>query len=559
MVVGAVTGVGAIALRALIGLIHNIAFLDTYSWYYDANVHTPPSVWGPWIILAPVLGGVIVVFLVRQFAPEAKGHGVPEVMDAIYYQGGRIRTIVVLIKSLASALSIGTGASIGREGPIIQIGSGIGSTLGQIGRLPTWQTVTLVAAGAGAGIAATFNTPLGGVMFAIELMLPELSARTFLPVVLATGTATYVGRMFFGVEPAFLAPSHVLSNLLVPTSAEFLPLYVVLGCLCGLASALFVWFLHFMEDLFDDMPGNAYTRHIVGMAILGALFYAMFRAFGNYHVEGVGYATIQQVLAGEINVGWFLGLLFLAKLFATCLSLGSGSSGGIFSPSLFLGATLGGWFGMLCNDIWPNLGLGPVPFAIIGMAGMVGGGTGAAMTAILMLFEMTRDYAITVPSIIAVATAIGLRRVIMRENIYTMKLARRGHFIPRERHSHMFLIRHTKDVMVPVTGVVAQSDLAAHRPETGVAGGPAGFRVVADGRRIAGIVPESDQWKGALFTHYIVVRDDDFLQAVMQRMGKRTRKVALVVHGRGVPRPERVIGVISRREIGEAIMSDFMR
>ncbi len=559
IVVGAVTGLGAIALRALIGLIHNFAFLGTYSWYYDANEHTPPSVWGPWIILAPVIGGLIVVFLVRQFAPEARGHGVPEVMDAIYYKGGRIRAVVVVIKSLASALSIGSGASVGREGPIIQIGSGIGSTLGQLWRLPTWQTVTLVAAGAGAGIAATFNTPLGGVMFAIELMLPELSARTFLPVVLATGTATYIGRIFFGVEPAFLAPSHVLSNMLVPTSAEFLPIYVVLGLLCGLASALFVWFLHFMEDLFDEMPGNDYTRNVVGMTLLGGLFYGIFVLFGHYHVEGVGYATIQQVLSGEMNTAWLLLLLCFAKLLATCLSLGSGSSGGIFSPSLFIGATLGGWFGVLSGEMWPNLGLGPVPFAIIGMAGMVGGGTGAAMTAILMIFEMTRDYAITVPAIIAVASAIGLRRVIMRENIYTMKLARRGHFIPRERHSHMFLIRHTKDVMVPVNGVIAIEDLATHRPETGVATGPSGFRVVAKGRRIAGIVPESDQWQGALFTHYIVVRDDDFLQQVMQRMGKRTRKVALVVHGRGVPRPERVIGVITRREIGEAIMSDFVR
>jgi CIC family chloride channel protein len=182
IVVGLVTGLGAAVFRDLSGLIHNITFLGVFSFDYEANEFTPPSPWGALIILVPVIGGQIVTFLITKFAPEARGHGVPEVMDAIYYQDGMIRPVVAVIKSVASALSIGTGAAVGREGPIIQIGSAIGSTLGQIVRMAPWQRITLVAAGAGAGIAATFNTPIGGVMFAIELMMPELSARTFLPV-----------------------------------------------------------------------------------------------------------------------------------------------------------------------------------------------------------------------------------------------------------------------------------------------------------------------------------------------------------------------------------------
>jgi chloride channel protein, CIC family len=181
IVVGLVTGLGAVVFRDLIGLIHNITFLGVFSFDYEANVLTPPGPWGALIILVPVVGGQIVTFLITKFAPEARGHGVPEVMDAIYYQDGMIRPVVAVIKSIASALSIGTGAAVGREGPIIQIGSAIGSTLGQIVRMAPWQRITLVAAGAGAGIAATFNTPIGGVMFAIELMMPELSARAFLP------------------------------------------------------------------------------------------------------------------------------------------------------------------------------------------------------------------------------------------------------------------------------------------------------------------------------------------------------------------------------------------
>lgn len=206
LLLGIVTGFGAVLFRDLINLLHNLFFDGRFSFVYEANQFTAPSRWGAYIILAPVIGGIIVTFLVSNFAPEAKGHGVPEVMDAIYYKEGKIRPIVALVKSLASAFAIGSGSSVGREGPIIQIGSAIGSTLGQIVAMPTGQRIALVAAGAGAGIASTFNTPIGGVMFAIELMLPEVSVDTFLPVAVSTGAATFVGRWYFGDQPAFQVP-----------------------------------------------------------------------------------------------------------------------------------------------------------------------------------------------------------------------------------------------------------------------------------------------------------------------------------------------------------------
>ena len=205
--VGILTGFGAIAFRGLIGFIHNLLFLGHFSLFYDANSYTPPSPWGIFVILVPVAGALVVTLLVTKFAPEARGHGVPEVMDAVYYAEGRIRPIVAAVKSLASAVAIGSGAAVGREGPIIQIGASLGSTTGQIIPLAAWQRITLVAAGAGSGIAATFNTPIGGVMFAIELMMPEVSVRTFLPVALATGTATFIARLYFGLEPAFQMPA----------------------------------------------------------------------------------------------------------------------------------------------------------------------------------------------------------------------------------------------------------------------------------------------------------------------------------------------------------------
>src|ERR1700748_37910 len=241
---GIVTGIGAVLFRDLISLIHNLLFAGHFSLHYDANVFTAPAPWGIFVILVPVLGGIGVTFLVSNFAPEAKGHGVPEVMDAIFHRGGVIRPVVALVKSLASALAIGSGSSVGREGPIIQIGSALGSTLGQIVRMPPGQRIALVAAGAGAGIAATFNTPIGGVMFTIELMMPEVSVSSFLPVALSTAVATFVGRLFLGVEAAFDGP-HLTPLSIDFASAETLGLYAVLGLLMGLAATAFVRGLHF--------------------------------------------------------------------------------------------------------------------------------------------------------------------------------------------------------------------------------------------------------------------------------------------------------------------------
>jgi chloride channel protein, CIC family len=287
LVVGIVAGFGAVVFRDLIGLVHNILFLGQFVVRYDANIFTPPSPWGPFVILVPVIGAIGVTFLVTKFAPEARGHGVPEVMDAIYYNGGVIRPIVAVIKSLASAIAIGSGAAVGREGPIIQIGSAFGSTLGQIISMPQGQRITLVAAGAGGGIAATFNTPIGGVLFAVELMMPEVSVRTFLPVALATGTATFIGRAFFGDQPAFIVP---LPPLHQPDlgAALLLFLYAILGVITGLAATGFVRGLHFLEDQFDRIKGP-YVRHVFGMLLVGILIYLLHQNFGHYYVDGAGY------------------------------------------------------------------------------------------------------------------------------------------------------------------------------------------------------------------------------------------------------------------------------
>jgi chloride channel protein, CIC family len=564
ILVGVIGGVGAVFFRALIALIHNVTFLGQFSITFDANQFTPAGPWGPFVILVPVLGGLIVVFLVDTFAPEARGHGVPEVLDAIYYKEGKIRPVVAVIKSLASALSIGTGAAVGREGPIIQIGATFGSTLGQMIEMAPWQRITLVAAGAGAGIAATFNTPIGGVMFAIELMLPELSARTFLPVALATGTATFIGRIFLGLQPAFVVPqAFYLHNEQPPIQA--LLLFALLGALIGLAATAFIRGLVFAEDTFPKIK-NPYLRHTVGMLMVGILMYALFYYQGHYFVEGVGYATIQAILENNLTGFALLLGLFAAKLFATNVSLGSGASGGIFSPSLFMGATLGAAFGELITLIGPVHGVDPVTCAIIGMAAMVGGGTGAAMTAVTMIFEMTRDYDIIMPIIVAVALAIGVRRLLSRENIYTIKLVTRGHVIPKAMHANMFLVRHAEEVMDrSVLVLPAETDFAAFLRETSAGG----FKhiVVTSEDRIVGVLRVNTELRLGLEGAYSGVRLGDIAQKnftvsraedvvfdVVDRMWRHGASMSIVTKGdRRVPRAGNIVGMISKEHIADSV------
>jgi CIC family chloride channel protein len=406
LIVGIVAGVGAVIFRGLIAGFHNALFLGRFSLEYDANVHTPLSPWGPLVVLVPVLGAVGVVFLVKNFAPEAKGHGVPEVMDAIYYGGGKIRPVVALVKSLASALSIGSGGSVGREGPIIQIGASFGSTVGQVLRLPPWQRITLIAGGAGGGIAATFNTPVGGVLFALELMMHEVSARTLVPVVISTATATYVGQLFFGPHPSFVIPELEQPYFHV-SSPGLLVAYVPLAILAGLLSAAFIRSIYAFEDFFTQkVKGGYYVQHMAGMLAVGAIMYALMICFGHYYIEGVGYSTVQDILSGAETSRALLLLLLALKLLATSLTLGSGASGGIFSPALFLGATVGGAYGILLQQLFPGMAISPAAFAVAGMAGMVGGSTGAAMAAIVMIFEMTLDYRVIIPMTITVAISV---------------------------------------------------------------------------------------------------------------------------------------------------------
>jgi CIC family chloride channel protein len=569
VLIGIVAGLGAVAFRGLIAFFHNLLFLGQISFFYDANMHTPPSPWGPLVILVPVLGAAGVVFLVKNFAPEAKGHGVPEVMDAIYYNKGVIRPVVAVIKSLASALSIGSGGSIGREGPIIQIGSCFGSTIGQILRMPVWQRITLIAAGTGGGIAATFNTPIGGMLFALEITLQEISVKTLVPVAISTVTATYIGRIFFGPHPSFIIPAFE-TPYFHPATPVVLLFYVVLGVMMGVISAIYIKSIYGFEDFLENhIRGSYYRRHMFGMVLVGIMMYLLMITLGHYYIEGVGYSTIQDVLTGQLSQLYLLLLLFILKLFATSLTLGSGASGGIFSPSLYMGATLGGAYGIVVHYFFPGSNVTPAAFAVAGMAGMVGGATGAAMAAIVMIFEMTLDYSVIIPMTVTVAVSYGMRKLLSRESIYTMKLARRSHTIPESLQANFQQLKRARDAMDSHVMALPASSRLDEFARIAQGEVDVSWFLIEEANRVIGVVAK-DAAIGAVEPsrcaltlgemadkNYIVVAEETMLLDVIDRMRSHRASVALVTGESEPLSVENVRGLITKACIGDIALESL--
>ncbi len=411
LIVGIGAGLGAVAFRRLIAGMHILAW-DGLGGLLEgiAPFH---------LLIIPAVGGAIFGPLIYRFAREAKGHGVPEVMEAVALRGGRIRPRVAIVKSLASAICIGTGGSVGREGPIAQIGSALGSTVGQVFHLSDERVRNLVACGAAGGIAATFNAPIAGSVFALEVILGRLNAVYFGAVVISAVTADVVAHFFEGDLRAFVMPEYALVS---PWELLF---YTLLGILAAFVAVSFTRLLYLSEDLWDRFRFPEYFKPVLGGLLLGVVGILTPKLGGFPRVFGVGYATINQALVGELALQVTLVLLF-AKILATILTLGSGGSGGIFAPTLFMGAMLGEAFGQVAHQLFPAITAPAGAYAMVGMAAVFSGAAHAPVTAILILFEMTGDYRIILPLMLATVISTLISRSISPESIYTLKLTRRG-------------------------------------------------------------------------------------------------------------------------------------
>ncbi len=475
IIIGILSGFAAIGIRFLIEEISILSFGGGVS-VLDSIMSSPWYI----IVLAPIVGGLIVGPLIYFFAPEAKGHGVPEVMQAILLKGGRIRPRVAAIKALASAITIGTGGSVGREGPIIQIGSSLGSTVGQFFRIPSKRLKTLVGCGAAAGIAAAFNAPIAGALFAVEIILMDFAVAQFSPIVISSVMATVISHYFEGNFAAFKVPAY---QLVSPVEISF---YFVLGALSGIVSFLFIKLLYFSEDLFDNkLNFPEYLKPVIGGAGIGltALLFPQ--------VMGVGYDTINVALHSDMIWSLALGLIFI-KIFATSLTLGSGGSGGIFAPSLFMGAMLGAFFGYFVHMLFPDITATPGAYALVAMGGLVAGTTRAPITAIIIVFELTKDYNIILPLMITCIISTILSSRLSRESIYTLKLLLRNISIKEGAEINVMESIFVKDVFAKNFDSVSITDNFNSIVDKMIRGKGSDFPVVDAAGRLYGVLSIHD-------------------------------------------------------------------
>jgi CIC family chloride channel protein len=515
LITGLGAGVGAITFRALIA---GFTLVFTGQSDFGASghpLHPALPELGVWFIVAvPVVGGLLYGPLIDRFAREARGHGVPEVMLAVAERGGRIRPRVAVIKSLASAICLGAGGSVGREGPIVQIGSALGSAIGQRLRVGEANLRLLVACGAAAGISATFNAPIAGVFFALELILRDFEVRSFGAVVLASVAAAVVGRAASGTASFLPLPPFQIVSLW-----EY-ALYAALGLVAAVVGIAFIRTLYGTEDLIDRLWGGRpeWLRPVVGGLALGLLLLVLPQLYG------VGYAPLEQAVEGHTDLALLLALL-AGKLVATSLTIGIGGSGGVFAPSLFMGGMLGTAFGTVANGLWPGLVAPAGAYGLVGMGAVFAGAARAPITAVLILFELTGDYTIILPMMLAIALSAGVSSALSADTIYTLKLRRRGIDIRRGRGANLMELLTVREAMgtvpTPLPSEATLGEVIDRFAHDGVEALP----VVAEGRYL-GLVP-ADQLEDALRANAFDLTAADLVQEVAPVRDGETLEQAL--------------------------------
>jgi len=439
--VGIVAGVVAFLLYHLIGLLTNLAFYHVWSFHFRSPADNQL---GAWVILIPVVGGIIVGFMAKYGSPKIKGHGIPEAMEAVVTSKSRIEAKVAILKPISAAIAIGTGGPFGAEGPIIQTGGALGSVIGQIFSTSASERKVLLACGAGAGMAETFNTPIAGVILAIELLLFEFRSRSFIPLVIATTLATSVRQLLLGTGAMF----HVLPmDFGIPRA---LPYYLVLGIVCGGIAIGFTKSLYFVEDHFDRLPVPELWHPAIGALALGIIGFFVPR------VLGVGYDTLGDILNNQLALKLLL-LVAVCKSLALLLSLGSGTSGGLLAPMFMPSAAMGGVFAIGVNHCVPSAHLSPGACALVAMAAVFGSASRATFSFIVFAFEIVHDFNAVLPLMLVsvIADAIAMRY--LPNSIMTEKLARRGLDIHHEYEANALKQLKVAEVMA--------SDVATVEPQ----------------------------------------------------------------------------------------------
>lgn len=543
--VGVLGGLGAIVFRSLIDYLHLLFFgASEGASFYFALTHLP------WYyrLLLPATGGLLVGPIVATIFSEGKGSGVPEVIESIVTREGDIRWRVAPLKTVVSAITIGTGGSAGREGPVVQIGSAFGSMVGDFLDLSAKKIKTLIGCGAAAGIAGTFNAPLGGVLFSMEILLEDFHVSHFSSILVSSVLSTAICQSYFGPSPAFDIPEYSAS---LP---ELIP-YVGLGLIGGLIGVTFIRTLYTTESLirnYATVPG--YLHPAVGGVFTGAI--ALFLP----QVYGVGYYAIEQVLNGQLSLTLMLTLI-AAKILATNFTLGSGGSGGIFAPSLFLGAMTGGAFGTLMDWLLPTLAIQPGSYALVGMGTVFAGTAHAPLTAIILLFEMTRDYKVILPLMFACLISSTVSQTLQENDIYLLKLVRRGLNIKQGKETNLLAKIPVKEAMKTEVVSIDQSASLEQLQEVFSESHHTHYPVVdeSDGR-VVGLINYMNYWdfiestestplivcRDLARTPAVTVRAEDNLLDALEKITDFHVEILPVVSSDG---EDTLVGILSRNDI----------
>jgi len=406
VLVGLLAGYGNILFRFLISFFQNLFYGIKGEYVLEVLNSTPMYK----IILVPAIGGLMVGIISIMFK-FAKGHGVPDVMKAIALNRS-ISPQIAIVKSVSSAITLGTGGSAGREGPIVQIGAAIGSGVGKLFHFSSSRMKTVIACGAAGGLAATFNAPIGGAMFAAEVLLGEFGLKTFSPIIISSVISTVVSRAYLGDKVTFDAPDYVFRSVLE------LPLYTLMGMICAVIGIVFIRVFYAFEEKFESLEIPSWAKPALGGLLMGVV------ALLSRDIMGVGYDTIDSILRHE--TGFFLIVLVMLKIIATSLTLGSGGSGGLFVPSLYIGAATGGFFGWIVNMLFPGMVGGPGAYGLVAMSAMLAATIRAPLTAILIIFEITQSYTVILPLMLTAIVANIFAGYLEKESIFTWILTKQG-------------------------------------------------------------------------------------------------------------------------------------
>jgi CIC family chloride channel protein len=539
-VVGIVAGLGAVAVRELISLGQWVFWGSRGEILESAAA---ASIWR--IILVPALGGLLVGPLVWFLARDASGHGVPEVVRALLMRGGRIRGRVAVVKGLASALTLSSGGSAGREGPMIQIGASLGSVIAQKGRLGESGVRTLVAAGAAGGLAAAFNVPIAGSLFALEVVLGDFAIASFSPVVMAGVAATVVSRGVYGEAQVFDIPQYTLVS-----PAEFVP-YVILGVLAGIIAVAFTLFLYSQESVWERLRVAPWVKPAIGGLMVGAI------ALAFPEILGIGHVSMDRMLEGEVGLGLLLALVVM-KIVATSLTLGSGGSGGVFVPSLFVGAALGGAVGILVSQWAPFPHGDPGAYALVGMGAVVAASSHAPLTGIIIMFELTGDYQIILPVMVACILSTVVATSLKDESIYTQKLKWKGISLRQGREENILRHLTVSDVLQKDFQSFSENDTLTEVLSKAAGSTQATFPLLATDGEQAGVVRIQDlhralEERGALESVLLAadlatpvspVKQNDKLEFALERLNQSGTDLLPVVD-----EEEHLVGVVHGGEV----------